>query len=126
MSNTTILVVDDDHDILYMMSQILKKHNYDVLTAESAEQALNDHLVPPKREIKLLITDFEMPGVDGYQLYQIAHKLQPNLKTLIISGYSEDTIEQKHIYSKEATYFLQKPISGQILLQSVEKLLNPE
>jgi YesN/AraC family two-component response regulator len=82
---------------------------YAVLDASSGQQALSlasEH----EGQIDLLITDLAMPGVSGRELAQMLGSLRPDLKTIYMSGYSDDVVLQHGIHEQGAT-FLQKPFS---------------
>jgi two-component system cell cycle sensor histidine kinase/response regulator CckA len=85
--NETILVVDDDAEILNITRQMLSGAGYRVTTALSASQALalvSDMDVPAD----LLMTDFVMPDMNGVELVQRVRSLRPALPILYFSAYS--------------------------------------
>jgi CheY-like chemotaxis protein len=90
----TTLLVNDDKDILDCISEILEamESNIVVLTAENGQKAieiLNNH------KIHLMVTDLEMPLIDGYQLITYANSWFPNLPVLIMSGIPCDLIQER-------------------------------
>src|SRR5579864_3742211 len=86
----TVLVVDDDPMILRSVSALLAEDNYTVLTSSSGSDALpqsKDY----KREIHVLLSDFQMPGLSGMDLAAKMTLERPELKVLLMSGSTEGT-----------------------------------
>ncbi len=83
----TILVVDDDEDVLDIAVTTLSALGYPVKAARNGEQALD--ILGEEPEIALLLTDIVMPGgMDGWDLAHHAKQLRPQLKVLYTSGHS--------------------------------------
>ena len=82
----TILVVDDDPSILRSVSVLLRDDNYNVLTSSSGRDALKQSK-DYKRQIHLLLSDFQMPGLSGVDLATQMTLKRPNLKVLLMSGF---------------------------------------
>ena len=82
----TILVVEDDPDVLRLVVEELTYIGYRVLIATNADEALN--IIRRNDEIDVLFSDIHMPGgMNGVQLTVEAHRLRPALKVLLTSGY---------------------------------------
>jgi CheY-like chemotaxis protein len=112
-----ILLVDDDNDVRYFCRLVLELEGYRVLEADSptAAQRVWDR---NDSNVALLLTDYEMPGLNGLQLSSHLNKLKPNLKTLMISGGLVDESELP-----QSLQFLRKPFSPSVLLQAVRRCL---
>lgn len=80
----TVLVVDDDPGVLDVIAGMLEDLGCEVVSAHSGSEAL-DHLRQNDR-IAILITDINMPGMDGHELAERATRLRPELKVLQLSG----------------------------------------
>jgi CheY-like chemotaxis protein len=80
----TVLVVDDDASVLEVVAAMLEDLGCEVISAESGSEAL-DQLKRHDR-ISVLITDINMPGMDGHELAELATRLRPELKVLQLSG----------------------------------------
>jgi PAS domain S-box-containing protein len=118
----TILVVEDEHNMLKMTSQMLEKQGYSVLQADSPDNAL--HLAREHAsKIQLLMTDVVMPGMNGKELAQKLLSCYPNLKILFMSGHTADIIT-RHGVVEEGTYFIQKPFSLPVLARKVRDVLD--
>jgi CheY-like chemotaxis protein len=84
----TILVVDDDPDILEYASGVLRECGYTVLGAADGAAALR--LLDRRDRVDLLFTDVVMPGIDGFEVARRALLQMPGLKVLFTSGYAAD------------------------------------
>jgi signal transduction histidine kinase len=91
----TILVVEDDQDVLAVTAEILRKLGYQVVTAVNAMQALE--ILAADQPIDLLFSDVVMPGgVNGAQLAARARHVRPHLKVLLTSGYPAAALSLEH------------------------------
>ncbi len=107
-----ILLVDDNLDMLEACKSILEDHGYHVRscsTSNEAIQAFHDH----QEEIKIVITDYRMPNMDGLELIQNLRMYQPNIKTILISGDFDRKLPNN-------ITFLQKPFSFEALIQEIK------
>ena len=117
----TILLVEDDKDMLHLSSIILEELGYRVLRANSPYEALR---LAKRRthEIDLLITDVIMPEMNGKELSHQLLSQYPTLKLMYMSGYPGDVIAHHGVF-KERTHFLQKPFSSKELSVRVREVL---
>src|SRR6516162_9526330 len=98
-SKKTILVVDDEPEIRKLVSAMVTKFGYNVLTADSGEHALTlykNHHEP----IEMLIADVVAPGMSGPMLAEKLTAIQPDLKVLYISGYDNTKLVQKYVVER--------------------------
>ena len=102
---------------------ILVAEHYTVLAARSAEEAL-DMARRQTRPIALLLTDMIMPGMGGAELAAELRNLQPNIKVIVTSGYS-DRQGKVLEYSDAQTAFLPKPYTPDSLTKAVRAALDP-
>lgn len=86
MVTNKILLIDDDKDTLEMIGGLLRKNGYDVFLCENAENALKKLEI---EQFPLIITDLNMPGMDGIRLCKIIR--ETNKKSIIyaLSGHME-------------------------------------
>ena len=84
----TVLVVDDDPLVLEVTADMLKDLGCEVVTAASGMDALERLSVNAK--IEILVTDLNMPGMDGYELVQRAAVIRPGLQVIMLSGREID------------------------------------
>jgi CheY-like chemotaxis protein len=94
----TILVVDDDPDIVDYASRVLEDYGYEVVTAGDGATALS--LLRTGEQIDLLFTDVVMPGLDGIEVARRACQEAPGLKVLFTSGYATQSIPEGRLLSK--------------------------
>lgn len=113
----TVLVVDDDHEVLESLLLLLSSYEYKVLTADNALAAL-DKL--RDAEVDIVLTDIRMPGMDGLELAGEIHRLDPELPVLIMTAYAELQVAINAI-KQGAFDFIFKPIYPDYLVHSIRK-----
>ncbi len=112
-----ILLVEDDADLRDIFATMLDSHGYKVVSARTGKEAIT-HLNGDD-DFDLLLTDMVLPGgVNGAQVAELAKKLQPGLKTLYMTGYS-DTV----LGSVEGN-LIRKPCRQYELLETVRAILD--
>ena len=79
-----VLVVDDDALVLEVIASMLDDLGCEVVTATSGAEALD--LLSSNSRISILITDINMPGMDGHELAERATRIRPTLRVLQLSG----------------------------------------
>jgi PAS domain S-box-containing protein len=114
-----ILVVDDDREVLNLLKDILDTHGYNVMTAKNALSA-TDIFKHHANKIQLVITDLVMPLMGGQDLIKQLRDTKPDIKIIVISGYSDDKIKDK----KMVDLFIGKPFEANHLLRAVRQLLD--
>ncbi|GEM_PF-453457 len=120
-AHETILLVDDEENILRPTRRILESLGYRVFATGSPKKALRlfeEHL----GQIDLLITDVIMPGMNGHEMVLQMLKRQPALKYLFISGHTANILEDQGLTGLDRIC-LQKPFSRKILAQKARDLL---
>lgn len=117
--NQKILIVDDDTDLLQLLSMRLAASGFDVETADCAESALNKiDLARPQ----LVITDMRMEGMDGMALFERIHSKMPTLPVIMLTAHG--TIPDAVAATQRGVFgYLTKPFDGKILLDQVSKAL---
>lgn len=107
-----VLLVDDDANMILGLSRLLQRDGYPVLTARSAQEAL-DRLA--RQRVGVVISDQRMPGMSGTEFFSRIRDLYPNTVRILLSGYgsAEDLIEA--INEGDIYRFLTKPVNiGQL------------
>ncbi len=118
----TVLLVEDEPELLSMGKMMLEKLGYDVLSADSPCKAMR--LVEEHAgRIHLLLTDVVMPEMNGWELAEQLLAKKPGMKCLFMSGYTADVIANQGILKKNVQ-FIQKPFSMQDLAGKVRKTLD--
>jgi two-component system cell cycle sensor histidine kinase/response regulator CckA len=118
----TILVVEDDAGVRKMAVQILNMQGYMILEAPNGEEALKI-CGEGKEPIHLMVTDVVMPGMDGRSLSDRLKSIYPGMKTLYMSGYTDNAIVRYGILEKGVNY-IQKPFSMEDLARKVRQVLD--
>ncbi|MCF8024766.1 MAG: PAS domain S-box protein [Desulfobacteraceae bacterium] len=117
----TVLIVEDEPAILQMGKSMLENLGYTVLVAGNPKDALalaGEY----DGQIHLLITDVVMPEMNGRDLAAKLSAGMPRLKTLFMSGYTEDVIAH-HGVLDQGVQFIQKPFSIQDLAEKVREAI---
>jgi DNA-binding NtrC family response regulator len=117
----TLLVVEDEEALREAICGYLCKLGYTVLAANSGQQALSA-ASECVGHIDLLISDVVMPKMSGRQLSQMLGNLYPDLKTIHMSGYTDDAVLRHGIQDGDTT-FLQKPFNLSTLARKVRDVL---
>jgi PAS domain S-box-containing protein len=117
----TILVVDDEEEILESMRESLESQGYKVFATSDSTVALDVYKkIHP--ETSLIITDIVMPRMDGKELIGEIKRMTPKVKILALSGYTKYIAEMEEI--KDIDGFLQKPFESYYLLSVVRRILD--
>jgi two-component system, cell cycle sensor histidine kinase and response regulator CckA len=117
----TILLVDDEPDVLTFMREVLENAGYGVLSAPGGAEALRLVTQHPD-PIPLVVTDVLMPGMGGLDLERRLLAERPTTKVLYVSGYADaKTIAA----TGSMAPILQKPLSADTFLAMVRDLLAP-
>ena len=117
MSKANLLVVDDEANQRELYTRRLQRMGYAVQSAAGGEEALAILAAQP---IDVLVTDFQMPGMDGCEIISRARHLQPLLQSIVVTGYS-DISTAIHAMGVGAFNYLQKPIDFAELAITIEK-----
>jgi PAS domain S-box-containing protein len=118
----TILVVEDDDDVREYLLDVLRDLKYQVISASSADAALNI-LKRAALRVDLLLTDVIMPGTNGRELGRLAQQLRPSLKILYMTGYSRNAVVHQGRLD-EGVEFIQKPMTQADLSARVRQILD--
>ncbi|MBU3937366.1 MAG: response regulator, partial [Proteobacteria bacterium] len=116
----SVLIVDDDLDMLSMLERIVrKKCRCEVKTASSGENAWQ---ILEDWHPDLVLTDIKMPGLDGLTLLQKIKDRYPSIAVIMMSGYG--TVESAIVALKSGAYdFIQKPFDNDHLLHVLQRCL---
>lgn len=117
----TILLVDDESKIVHLVGTMLKLMGYDVITAESGEEAIEEYAKTPDT-IDLVILDMIMPHLGGRETYQRLKAINPQITVLLSSGYSLEG-QAEEILEDGCNGFLQKPYNMTQLSFKIRELL---
>jgi two-component system, cell cycle sensor histidine kinase and response regulator CckA len=118
----TILLVDDQSELLEATAEYLEGCGYHVLKAADGEEGIAI-LDSYQGDIAVVITDLVMPKVSGRALVDHVRSTRPQTGTLVISGYSDDAVVKRGIFL-DTTSFLQKPFAFDVMTAKVRSLID--
>jgi CheY-like chemotaxis protein len=109
-----ILVVDDNNVFRIVVSKMLSRLGYEVSSADSGENGLRIFL---KNKFDIVLSDYEMPGMDGVALACIVKKSSPSTRVVIMTGAGKETV-----FSRESTA-LDEVISKPFTLTEIDETI---
>jgi two-component system cell cycle sensor histidine kinase/response regulator CckA len=118
----TVLLVEDDEDVRFLLSSILRADGYSVLEAKDGEQALQvaaSHQGP----INLVLTDLQMPRLGGKRLVETLLPENPGMKAMFMSGFGREDFPDASAQGLSVT-FLEKPFMPKSLARQIRKVLD--
>lgn len=119
MKPANILIVDDDHDILRLIDLRLQSAGYQTTLAHNGAAALANAAI---QRPDLVITDLQMPELNGMELMVQLHRQHPTLPVIILTAHG--TIPEAVAATHQGAFsFLSKPFESQVLLQQVANAL---
>ncbi|GAB4440224.1 MAG: hypothetical protein Kow0031_22170 [Anaerolineae bacterium] len=114
----TVLLVEDDPNVLMVTGSMLETLNYRVLTAVNGDEALEIYRAR-QDQIAVVLTDLVMPGTDGIALANKFQEIAPELPVLVMTGYAGNN---EH-FSANIAARLKKPVGMQLLAETLTTLL---
>ena len=110
-----VAVVDDDQGILRSLEYLLESADYGVRLFTSATDLLASGCLSV---VDCLISDIDMPGMDGFELLRLVHASRPGLPAILITGYP-DTLKRVPFLGDTQPRLFTKPFKGPELLAAV-------
>jgi DNA-binding NtrC family response regulator len=119
----SILVVDDEFDIVTLIRRSLQNHGFNTLGFTDPLIAL-EQFQNNSKSFAMVISDIRMPSMNGYELIRKIKAIHPTIKTILISAFEINKNEfSKVMPSVKIDGFISKPISLKELVSIVEKIL---
>jgi CheY-like chemotaxis protein len=115
-----VLVVDDEPEVRKLVSAMLERQGYQVLSADTGENAVR--LFRGHPDIGLLLTDVVAPGMSGPMIADAIAALKPDIKVLFMSGYDSTQVVQRYVVEKGYSLLI-KPFTMAQLQQKVDAVL---
>jgi diguanylate cyclase (GGDEF)-like protein len=114
----TLLLVDDEENILAALKRLLRRDGYRILTANGGSQALE---LLAQNKVDVIVSDQRMPNMTGVEFLRRARTIHPDTVRIVLSGYTElqsitDAINEGAIYK-----FLTKPWDDELLRANIEE-----
>ena len=112
----TVLFVDDEETVRGIGTEMLKLLGFNVVTASDGREAVS--IYKEKPDFQLVVLDLTMPHLDGEQCFRELRKINPNVKVILSSGFSESEVTQKFA-GKGLVGFIQKPYKLSTLRETI-------
>lgn len=116
-----VLVIDDEETLREVVHDILSEEQFDVVTAASGVEGI-EHFRRLQKQVGVVLLDMKMPGMNGKQTYQVLRQIEPAVKVIFMSGYSETEVNTQ-LDNGLAVPFLAKPYTAESLIQHVRQVL---
>lgn len=119
MDKKRILIADDEHDFLELLKKRLEKENYEVFAAANGEQALDE---ARKNKPDLIISDVEMPKMDGCALLSALSKEYGDIPVILLTSHTHFE-EIKKGMALGAMSYVPKPFKAETLLSVIHGMI---
>jgi len=116
--NKTILIVEDDMDLIGIYKESLELNSYDVQTAVNGEEGVEKF---KQKNPSLVIMDGDMPVLDGYEAFKQIKEVDNNANVVIITGFSEFEPKNKEAIKRGLIKVISKPLGVNELLTLASK-----
>jgi ActR/RegA family two-component response regulator len=113
--NKMILLVDDDHDIMWGVGRCLTRAGFTVTTCADGGEAIS---LLNAREFDVLITDIRMPTVNGLVLIDWVRQNRPSMRIVVMTGFGSPAIRHLSL-GKGAMLYLEKPVDPDLLIDAL-------
>ena len=115
----TILVIDDEPDMLWVLESVLRSQNFNVLKASTGAEAL---ALAPKTELEIAFLDAKLPDMEGLEIARLFKLSHPSTKLIMISGYyyEHDDKIQDALRTGLIVHFIPKPFSNAAIVEAVK------
>ena len=118
----TILVIEDEISLAQMVAISLNSNGYKTLVANNGEEGMELYRQRCK-EIDLVLTDMDLPGISGFAMFQKMLEMNPDVKLIFASGFVEPELKS-WMFSLGAKDFFAKPYRPDDLLVKIRKALD--
>ena len=124
MGKMRILYVDDDPTHICLMCKIMDNSNFEVVPALSAQNAMEIFEKDNAESLKVLISDWIMPDMDGLELIQKVNELYPEKICYMLSSSTCIDILKPYVDKGIIKKYFQKPVDKELLLREMNKIRN--
>ncbi len=121
VAQKTILIIDDETPVREVAADILGEHGYSVIVAANGQEGI-ELLREHHRTVGVVLLDLKMPGLNGEETYRALCQIQPDLKVIFTSGYSESAVATL-VNGSDRLAFLPKPYTAPSLIKQISQML---
>ena len=118
----TIIIAEDEPQVREIVRRLLQKSGYKTIEAENGEDAVRK-FKDNRGIVSLVLLDVIMPVKNGREAYEEIRRIEPDIKTIFMSGYTDDIISNNGIL-EEAFDFISKPINPDTLMRKIRDALD--
>jgi CheY-like chemotaxis protein len=122
-SSFNILLIDDDKDILFTYTSMIKSQGFTIASFSNPYEALNDFTTTNPYLYDLVIMDIRMPGINGIKLYSKLKVMNPNVKILFVSALDAVNELLSLFPEIKESDILRKPVESQQLLDKINEVI---
>jgi len=117
--NLSVLYVEDNKDALESTMMVFENFFKDIDVAVNGEEGLKKYA---NKKYDLIVTDINMPKIDGTQMIRDIRKLNSDIPIFVFSAHTKDKYFES-VHDVEVDYYLSKPLSLEELLEALNKLI---
>jgi CheY-like chemotaxis protein len=117
----TVLIVDDEELLRDVTSIMIEDHGGKALTAEDGQKGVEIFSANPEK-IDLVLVDFSMPNMNGFEALQKMRQIRPSVKAIMVSGLSI-TPEVAALQASKEVFFMSKPFREAELVNAINTML---
>lgn len=119
MDNTNlVLIVEDDTDLREAICETVRLSHFDVMEAADAEEALEILAI---EQVNLIISDVQMPGIDGHEFLNVSKRLYPDIPFVLVTAHGKIQKAVSAIRAGAADYVV-KPFEAEVLIEMINRL----
>jgi DNA-binding NtrC family response regulator len=115
---TKVLIVEDDNSMAQMCAKLIRRRGHSVVIAGSGSDALA--IVREARDIDIVVSDVQMPGMTGVQLLAGLHAIDSTLPVILMTGYGQ-LFNSSQALTLGAADCIMKPFDPEALIHSLER-----
>ncbi len=116
----TLLVIDDDNQVVYRMKRFLVDSGYDVYTATSGEQGLQ---IVESHKVDVVLTDIKMKGMDGIEVLRKVKQFYDDVEVIMMTGFKDEETSINALRAGAIDY-INKPVNLDELLFAIKKAID--
>ncbi|MBU0690766.1 response regulator [bacterium] len=117
---STVLLIDDDENILSSLKRLLRREPYSIITAGSGEEAIG---ILNRSDVDLIVCDYTMPGPTAIETFKLVRKRWPHIVRILMTGHYDTEALVEAVKNGEAYRFVQKPWNDEELIITIRQAL---